>query len=59
MKQPIWYTKTESILLAHGRPAITVALLAIILITLYFLIRIWQGRSLVPAATWAVYMWLP
>lgn len=59
MKQPIWYTKSEQILLAHGRPAITVALLAIILITLYFLIRIWQGHSLVPAATWATYMWLP
>ena len=23
MKQPIWYTKSEQILLAHGRPAIT------------------------------------
>ena len=59
MKQPIWYTKAEDILLSHGRPAITVVLLTIILITLYFLIRIWQGRSLVPAATWATYMWLP
>ena len=59
MKQPIWYTKTEQVLLSHGRPAITVALLAILAITLYFLIRIWQGQSLVPAATWATYLWLP
>jgi hypothetical protein len=29
MKQPVWYTKAEDILLSHGRPAITVALLAI------------------------------
>ena len=59
MKQPIWYTTAENALLSHGRPAITVVLLTIILITLYFLIRIWHGQSLVPAATWAVYMWLP
>jgi hypothetical protein len=59
MPQPIWYTKAEDILLAHGRPAVTVALVVILAVTLYFLIRIWQGQSLVPAATWAVYMWLP
>jgi hypothetical protein len=59
MKEPIWYTKAEDILLAHGRPAVTVALVVILAVTLYFLIRIWQGQSLVPAATWAVYMWLP
>jgi hypothetical protein len=59
MKQPIWYTEAEKALLAHGRPAVTVALVVILAVTLYFLIRIWQGQSLVPAATWAVYMWLP
>jgi hypothetical protein len=57
--QPIWYTKTEDFLLTQGRPVIMLLLLIIILVSLWFLVRAWQGKELVPAATWLVYMFLP
>ena len=59
MKAPIWYTTSESFLLHHGRPAILLALVVLLLITVYFAVRVYRGKSLVPAAFWATYLWMP
>jgi len=59
MNQPIWYTKSEAFMLHQGRPFILLALALILILTGYFFIQTARGKVLLPAATWAVYMWLP
>ena len=56
---PPWYNATEAWLLKEGRPVILAVLLVFLLITLWFLIQVWQGKSLIPATAWLTYLAMP
>lgn len=61
MEQPSWYKDTEAWLMAHGgRQAVTLALVAIILVCGWFLWEMWtKDAKVLPAAAFATYMWMP
>ena len=59
MITPPWYQASESFLLRNGRPAILLALGIVLVVTLYFAVRVVQGKSLVSAAAWATYLYMP
>jgi hypothetical protein len=59
MKQPPWYTASENFLEKQGRPVILLIFAIILVITLVMMLRVYQGKSLLPATTWLVYLMLP
>ena len=58
LKGPVWYRKTEKFLL-DARPLLYLGLIALIVISAYFLWEVAHGRKVVPAALWVTYMWMP
>jgi hypothetical protein len=56
---PPWYNAAEGWLLKEGKPVILAVLLVFLLITLWFLIQVWRGKSLIPATAWLTYMAMP
>ena len=59
LRQPPWYTAGENFLLDKGRVWILILLAAVILISLYYFVRVYRRESAIPAATWLTYVLLP
>ena len=58
IKEPPWYTKTEAELL-KVRPLLYIGLIALIGISIFFLVQLIRGKSAIPAAAWVTYMFMP
>ena len=59
LHQPPWYTAGENFLIDRGRTTILVLLAIVILISLYYFVRVYRRESAIPAATWLTYVLLP
>ena len=59
LKGPPWYRAVERFLLDYGRWPLTIGLLAIVVVCVYFLWRIWGRGDAVPAAVWFTYLVMP
>ena len=59
MIAPPWYTASESFLLSHGRGAILLVLAIVIAVSVFYFVRVYKGKSLIPAATWTTYVLMP
>ena len=59
-EQPSWYKDTEKWLLKNGTGVISVGLIVLIMVSLFFLVSVnSEKKYAIPAAAWVTYMFMP